>query len=232
MHSTRKPVHKDVTGTAAVIDQARTGDHSAFEAIMRAHNRLLYRFVRNLVPSDADAEDIIQETYIKAFRAIDRFDGRARLSTWLVKIALHEVYNRGRKTRMTEQLDTMENVISMAAHLRPSGGLVAQASTPEQDAARDQIRRYLEIAIAQLPEDFRAVFVLRGIEEFSVDETADMLGIPAATVSTRFHRARARLRDLLDRDAGSALQDVHPFAGARCDRIVNGVLGRLTPSPD
>ena len=142
MHSARKPVHKDVTVTAAVIDQARTGDHTAFEAIMRAHNRLLYRFVRNLVPGDADAEDVIQETYIKAFRAIDRFDGRARLSTWLVKIALHEVYNRGRKTRMTEQLDTMENVISMAAHLRPSGGLVAQATTPEQDAARDQIGRH------------------------------------------------------------------------------------------
>lgn len=189
MHSATKPVHKDVTVTAAVIDQARTGDHTAFEAIMRAHNRLLYRFVRNLVPGDADAEDVIQETYIKAFRAIDRFDGRARLSTWLVKIALHEVYNRGRKTRMTEQLDTMENVISMAAHLRPSGGLVAQATTPEQDAARDQIRRYLEVAIARLPEDFRAVFVLRGIEEFSVDETADMLDIPPSTVRTQIGRA-------------------------------------------
>ncbi|MEQ9170025.1 MAG: RNA polymerase sigma factor [Rhodospirillales bacterium] len=232
MHSARKSDHKDDTVTAAVIDRARAGDHAAFEAIMRAHNRLLYRFVRNLVPGDADAEDVIQETYIKAFRAIGRFDGRARLSTWLVKIALHEVYNRGRKTRMTEQLDNVENVISMAAHLRPAGGLVARATTPEQDAARDQIRRYLEIAIARLPEDFRTVFVLRGIEEFSVDETADMLGIPPSTVRTRFHRARARLRDLLDRDTGSALQDVHPFAGARCDRIVTGVLDRLTSPPD
>ncbi|MEQ9575055.1 MAG: sigma-70 family RNA polymerase sigma factor, partial [Rhodospirillales bacterium] len=107
MHSARKSDHKDDTVTAAVIDRARAGDHAAFEAIMRAHNRLLYRFVRNLVPGDADAEDVIQETYIKAFRAIGRFDGRARLSTWLVKIALHEVYNRGRKTRMTEQLDNV-----------------------------------------------------------------------------------------------------------------------------
>lgn len=232
MRTARKQVHQDAPVTDAVIDRARVGDHGAFEAIMRAHNRLLYRFVRNLVPADADAEDIIQDTYIKAFRAIDRFDGRARLSTWLVKIALHEVYNRGRKTRMTEQLDNVENVISMTAHLRPSGGLVAAATTPEQDAARDQIRRYLEVAIAQLPEDFRTVFILRGIEEFSVDETAEMLGIPAATVSTRFHRARARMRDLLDQDTSTALQDVHPFAGARCDRIVAGVLDRLTSLPD
>lgn len=133
---------------------------------------------------------------------------------------------------MTEQLDNVENVISMTAHLRPAGGLVAAATTPEQDAARDQIRRYLEVAIAQLPEDFRTVFILRGIEEFSVDETAEMLGIPAATVSTRFHRARARMRDLLDKDSRTALQDVHPFAGARCDRIVAGVLERLTSLPD
>ncbi|MEQ9683848.1 MAG: sigma-70 family RNA polymerase sigma factor, partial [Rhodospirillales bacterium] len=135
-------------------------------------------------------------------------------------------------SRMTEHWDTVENVIPMAAQLLPAGGLVAGATTPEQDAARDQIRRYLEIAIARLPEDFRTVFVLRGIEEFSVDETADMLGIPPSTVRTRFHRARARLRDLLDRDTGSALQDVHPFAGARCDRIVTGVLDRLTSPPD
>ncbi|PIW26072.1 MAG: RNA polymerase subunit sigma [Rhodospirillales bacterium CG15_BIG_FIL_POST_REV_8_21_14_020_66_15] len=232
MHTAGKQDHKDVTMTPAVVERARAGDHAAFEAVMRAHNRLLYRFVRNLVPSDADAEDVIQETYVKAFRSIAGFDGRARLSTWLIRIALNEVHNRGRKTRMTEPLDTVENVISMAAHLRPSGGLVPRATTPEQAAARAQIRRYLEAAIARLPEEFRTVFVLRGIEEFSVEETAETLDIPAATVKTRFHRARARLRDLLDRDVHAALQDTHPFAGARCDRIVSRVLDRLTARPD
>jgi len=201
---------------------------SVLEDIMRRHNRLLYRVVRNMVPSDAEAEDIVQETYVRAFTALDGFSGRGRISTWLVRIAINETLERRRKARVTEDIETVENVISISARVAP-GGLTQPPATPEQTAARNEIRRYLESAIARLPEDQRAVFVLRGIQEFSTAETAEILDLPEATVKTRLHRAKGRLKSLLDSDFQDALKDTHPFAGARCDRMVRNVLNRISP---
>lgn len=214
------------------MQTATRQDRNAYlEDIMRRHNRLLYRVVRTMVAGDAEAEDVVQETYLRAFTAMDGFADRARVSTWLVRIAINEVLTRRRKARMTEQLDAVENVISLAAHAPGRGALAPRQTTPEQDAARNQVRRYLETAIARLPEDQRTVFVLRGIEEFTTEETAAILGVPAATVKTRLHRAKERLKALLDGDVENALRDTRPFAGARCDRIVRTVLARLGSPP-
>lgn len=205
--------------------------HAMLEAIMRDNNRRLYRFVRSMTASDSDAEDIVQETYLRAFRAMDGFDGRANLSTWLIRIAINVTHNRRRKSQVSEPIDDIDNIVSFNAYTNPRSPMTHAAPTPEQSAAQDQIRRYLESAVDQLPEEFRTVFMLRAVEEFSIEETAAALDIRPETVKTRLHRAKHRLRALLDDDVQSALQGIHPFGGSRCDRIVARVLLHLTPPP-
>jgi RNA polymerase sigma-70 factor (ECF subfamily) len=205
--------------------RVRAGDPRAFEAIMRLHNQRLFRVARAILKDEHEAEDALQDAYVKAFAGIGEFEGRSQLSTWLVRIVVNESLGRLRRRRVTEPLTEM---IEMSPN-RPQdvSGLIAVADDPEKATARADIRRLLEAAIDALPEVFRTVFVLRAVEQMSVEETSASLGIPQATVKTRFHRARRQLRLHLEDRLGSALAGTFPFAGARCDRIVAAVLARI-----
>lgn len=203
------------------------GDEDTFRMLMRRYNQSLYRAARSILKDDAEAEDAVQEAYLLAYQAIGKFRGDAKLSTWLVRIVVNEAIGRLRKRkRQAEviQLDGTTNPFDEDAEMNMSA---LSPEQPERAAIRAQSRRLLEAKIDELPDTFRTVFVLRAIEEMTVEEAAVCLGIPEATVRTRYFRAKSLLREALAREIDVALEDAFAFAGARCDRIVAGVLARL-----
>lgn len=210
---------------AELVARAATGDQRAFETIMRRNNQLLFRTARSILRNDADAEDAVQEAYLQAYRALGSFRADARLSTWLVRIVANEAL--GRLRRRGAHVITLDTAMdSTAAHVEafmdqdPNG-------QPERAADRAQVRKLIEARIDMLPEAFRTVFMLRGVEEFTVEETAAALSIPEATVRTRFFRARSLMREGLSRDLDLAYDEAFAFAGERCNRIVARVMARL-----
>lgn len=209
---------------AELVARAAKGDGASFEAIMRRHNQLLFRTARGIVHSDAEAEDVVQEAWMRAWRALGTFRSESRLSTWLVRIALNEALGRLRRKSAP--------VIPLDAAMQSRDSHVMAALTdepgrgPEQSAQRMQMRKLIEEKIDLLPDAFRAVFMLRAVEEMSVEEVALALDLPEATVRTRFFRARSLLRESLAQDVDSALGDAFGFDGERCDKIVTAVLAR------
>ena len=215
---------------AALIARALTRDAVALAEIMRRNNRRLYRAAWGILRDEQEAEDAVQDCYLKAFTALPGFRGEAALATWLTRICINEALMRRR--RRQAQAAAVGNVIP----LRPEGKPEAEAAedpalSPESAAMRTQLRPYLEEAIGALPEDQRAVFVLRALEELSVEETAQILDLNPQTVRTRFLRARRKLQEGLQRELKLTFGEMLPFAGARCDRLVERVLARLVPNP-
>jgi len=224
-------ISDDALTESELVDLARAGDPDAFRTIMRRCNQRLFRIARSVVKDDNEAEDVVQETYLRAFAAIGGFRGASSLSTWLTRIALNEARGRLRKSRPNVSLDAVEAEQARGADVimfpRSLG-----AGTPESDVARAEARRLLEMAIDELPEAFRLVFILREIEECSVEETAAQLGVLPETVKTRLFRARKLLRAALYEKLSSSVTEAFPFLGARCDRITEAVLRRLaSPAP-
>jgi len=212
------------TSDAQLVAHAAAGNVQAFERIMRRHNRLLFRTARAILRSDADAEDVLQEAYLHAWRSLASFRAEARLSTWLVRIVVNEALGRLRRRPHGAQvipLDTAMELMEPNMEAPPS-------DRPDAIAMRAQLRRLIEAHIDRLPDAFRTVFVLRAVEEMSVEEVAVALGLPEATVRTRYFRARSRLREALAQDIDLAMEDSFAFAGQRCDRIVARVLAALT----
>ena len=211
---------------AALVQQALAGSEQAFELLMRRHNRRLFRLARSLLRTDADAEDALQEAYLRAFGALAGFHGDSSLGTWLSRIVLNECMSRLRRQSRRDQLVL---IVSSDAQEQEEGNVMASPDNdnPDHALARAQMRRLLESKLDALPEDFRTVFMLRSVEELSVEETAACLGISDATVRTRHFRARSMLRESLAQEIDMAERDVFSFDGARCDRIVAAVLGRL-----
>jgi len=201
-----------------LVARARLGDRAAFRAIMQRCNQRLFRIARGVMRDEAEAEDVLQEAYARGFAAVADFRGEAGIATWLTRIVLNEAHRRLRARRPTVDLDELDERVV------PFPG---RAEDPEADAARAQIRRMLEQAVDQLPEPFRLVFILREVEELSVEETAAHLGIRPETVKTRLHRARRRLREALDARLADVMVGAYPFLGARCARITEAVLRRL-----
>ncbi len=208
-----------------LVAYARAGDRQAFRAIMKRCNQRLFRIARAVVRDDAEAEDVLQEAYTRAFGAIAMFRGESGIATWLTRIVLNEAHGRLRQRRITVELDQVEVAQESAQVLHFPGA--AKCEDPEADAARAQIRRILERAVDALPEPFRLVFILRDVEELSVEETASHLSLKVETVKTRLHRARRRLRDALDAQLADVMVGAYPFLGARCERITEAVLRRL-----
>jgi RNA polymerase sigma-70 factor (ECF subfamily) len=212
-----------------LLSLVRRGDAAAFRSIIKGNNQRLFRLARGVLGDDAEAEDVVQETYLRAFTHLDQFKGSSSLSTWLARIAINEALGRRRRKRAMTGLAEL----SHAEHEDGRAGVIpfllthAEPSDPEHAVARAEIRRLLERAIDALPAAFRIVFVLREIEQMSVEETARCLGIPAETVKTRLHRAKAKLRRGLDEQLAAGLADIFPFAGARCDRLTAAILRRL-----
>jgi RNA polymerase sigma-70 factor (ECF subfamily) len=206
------------------------GDTKAFEQVMRRNNHSLFRTARAILRDDAEAEDAVQEAYLRAYRSFGSFRGEAKLSTWLVRIAANEALARRRKEARRTNIVPIRGADLDAADTGPEAS-VPYVEEPQHQAARGELRRLLEAKIDSLPDAFRTVFVLRALEELSVDETAAALDIPPATVRTRFFRARSLLREALSQEIDVAFDDAFAFAGERCDRIVSQVLARLAGAP-
>jgi RNA polymerase sigma-70 factor (ECF subfamily) len=208
-----------------LVGFARAGDRQAFRAIMTRCNQRLFRVARAVVRDEAEAEDVLQEAYLRAFAAIASFRGEAGIATWLTRIVLNEAHGRLRRRRPTVDLEELETAQETAQVLNFPG--MARSDDPEADAARAQIRRLLEQAVDALPEPFRLVFILREVEDLSVEETASHLNLKVETVKTRLHRARRRLREALDAQLADVMVGAYPFLGARCARISDAVLQRM-----
>jgi RNA polymerase sigma-70 factor (ECF subfamily) len=211
---------------AELASRVAAGEDAALRLMMRRHNQTLFRTARAILRDDSEAEDAVQDAYLKAIRGIGGFRSDSKLSTWLVRITVNEALQRLRRTRRTAE------VIPLAGDLSDGGEALdnvmdTNAETPEQQTLRAESRRIMEAKIDALPESVRAVFVLRAVEEMSVEETASVLDIPEATVRTRFFRARSLLRESLSREMDMALDDAFHFAGERCERITERVLARL-----
>ncbi|HEX7417436.1 MAG TPA: RNA polymerase sigma factor [Steroidobacteraceae bacterium] len=218
---------KDLSDTE-IARRIALGDRDAFELLMRRYNQTLYRTARSILKDDAEAEDAVQEAYMLAYGAIGAFRGDAKLSTWLIRIVVNEAIVRARKrSRRAEIIQLSSGEREPEADVSEENMNEATPEQPEHTALRAETRRLLEGKIDALPDAFRTVFVLRALEELTVEETAATLGIPAATVRTRFFRAKGLLREALAREIDFAYGDAFAFAGGRCDRIVAGVLARL-----
>ena len=218
-----------------LLGRIKAGDRAAFVALMRRHNQKLYRTARSVLRDDAEAEDAVQEAWMIAYRSLAGFRGDAKLSTWLVRIVVNESIGRLRRHKRDAEVIRLghgDDRDDEALETTMDDTRVVQTEAqPEGMALRGEMRKLLEAKIDLLPETFRTVFMLRAVEEMTVDETAAALGIPEATVRTRFFRAKGLLREALARDLDLAVGDAFAFAGAHCDRIVERVLARLDGAP-
>ena len=208
-----------------LVGFARLGDHGAFRAIMQRCNQRLFRVARAVVRDDAETEDVLQEAYARAFAAIAGFRGEAAVVTWLTRIVLNEAHGRLRRRRDMIDVGDIAAVEERGQLLDFPGR--APPLDPEADVVRAQIRSLLERAIDDLPKPFRLVFVLREIEELSVEETAIHLNLRPETVKTRLHRARRRLRESLNSQLADVFEGVYPFLGARCAQLTDAVIARM-----
>ena len=201
-----------------IVARVRADDTALFELLMRRHNQRLYRAVRSIVRDETEVEDVLQEAYVSAFTHLNQFQARARFSTWLTRIAVHEALHRSkRKRRFTGSEEVVDDLES------PEAG-------PEKRAFHGELRQILEAAVDHVPEGYRTVFVLREVEGLSTAETAACLSIPEETVKTRLHRARQQLRRQLDPAVATAVKETFTFGFERCDRLVAAVLRRITSS--
>ncbi|OKO80836.1 RNA polymerase sigma factor [Bradyrhizobium sp. NAS96.2] len=212
------------SGDAELVQRAIARDEAAIRAIMQANNRRLFRLARGILRNDNEAEDVVQDAYVRAFTHLDQFRGDSSLSTWLSRIAINEALGRVRSRRSSVEWSEL-----------PKGSLEAQIiqfplssmDDPEKSMAQREIQHVVEHAIDELPEAFRLVFITRVIEGMNVEETADILGLKPETVKTRLHRARTMLRDNVERKIGPIVMEAFPFAGRRCERLTEAVLKRL-----
>ena len=211
-------------GDAELVRRARGRDEGAVRAIMQSNNRRLYRLARGILRDDSEAEDVVQETYVRAFTHLDSFRGDSSLATWLARIAMNEALGRLRRQRPGVEWTSL-----------PPGALEAQiiqfplsaTSDPEKAMAQREIQHVVEHAIDDLPEAFRIVFMTRVVEGMNIQETAEILGLKPETVKTRLHRARSMLRDNIEKKIGPVVIEAFPFAGKRCERLTDAVLKRL-----
>lgn len=208
---------------AALAARAGGGDRAAFHAIMQRHNQRLFRVARVVTGADDEAEDVLQEAYLRAFAGLGGFRGDSSLATWLTAITLNEA--RGRLRRRRAMADV--NAVDLAAVDEGKVVPLHPPADPESETARGEARRLLEAVIDRLPAGFRVVLVLRDLEGYSVEDTAMQLGIAPQTVKTRLHRARRLMRKDLQHRLADGAAGVFPFLGARCARIAARVQARL-----
>lgn len=208
---------------AELVAGAKQKDEAAIRAIIRQHNRTLFRLARSLLPDD-EAEDALQESYLRAFAGIDEFRGEASLRTWLRRIVVNEALGRIRRRRPTIDLDVLDHANPATIVAFP---LTPSPADPERVMAQDQIRLLLEQVIDELPPPFRAIAMARLVERLSVEETAELFDLKPETVKTRLFRARRLLRAALEKRLGPALCETFPFDGARCENMADRVVERL-----
>lgn len=204
----------------AIIDRVKAGDLASFELIMRRYNQRLFRVARSIVGDDSEAEDVVQETYVRAYEKLTQFEGRARFSTWLTRIAVYEASARRRKLRRLRLFDPSELQNVAMSPCSPANEAIDETGMSE-------LGSILARAVDKLPANLRAVFTVRIVEGLDTDETAECLNLTPSNVKTRLHRARSLLRNNIDKQIGRDVRRLYQFDGQRCDRIVERVLARL-----
>jgi RNA polymerase sigma-70 factor (ECF subfamily) len=202
-----------------VVARVLAGDTSLFEILMRRYNQRLFRVSRGILADDAEAEDVAQEAWLRAFRELAGFRGEARFSTWLTRIACHEALARANRRRRLVPINGGDG----GDPPEPP----AEAPGPERDLENRELQALLQEAVEVLPDPLRAVFCLREIELLSTEETADALGLSVENVRVRLHRAKRSLRQTLDERIGREVRRLYLFDGARCDRVVENVFAAL-----
>ncbi len=205
-----------------VVRQVLAGELTLFEILMRRYNRRLYRVTRAILGDDGEAEDVMQEAYVRAYTYLNQFAGQAKFSTWLTKIAMHEAMARVRRRRRFVEIDSIPKSDGDNMSI-----LTSKTPNPEQQVIARELNAVLEAAVDTLPETYRSVFMLREIEGMSTAETAECLDISEETTKTRLYRARALLRGEINARIGIAIEDAFQFAGLRCDRVVLAVFERI-----
>jgi RNA polymerase sigma-70 factor (ECF subfamily) len=203
-----------------IVRRVLAGDTASFELLMRRYNRLLFRVARSIVGNDSEAEDVLQEAYLRAFEHLDRFEGRSLFSTWLTKIAVHEATGRRRKQRRLRLVapgDAGEDPV--VSYPVDRDGL--------EEASLKELRHLLAAAVDALPAELRVVFTLRMVERLSTEQTAECLDLTPSNVKVRLHRARAALQRWIDQRIGEESRRLYAFDGEHCDRVVRSVLERL-----
>lgn len=205
-----------------VVARVLAGETSIFEIVMRRYNQRLYRVARAILRNDGEAEDVMQDAYVRAYEHLDQFEGRAKFSTWLTRIAVHEALARQRRENRYQEVEPMSE-----SNGDPMDGFASTALTPEEQVSNSEIRSLLEKAVEHLPDAYRTVFVLRDIEEMSTTDTANALEISEENVKVRLHRARALLRKTLYDRAGMERKEAFNFHAVRCDRVVKNVFERI-----
>jgi RNA polymerase sigma-70 factor (ECF subfamily) len=216
-----------------VVARVLAGETALFEVLMRRHNQRVFRAARAIVKDDAEAEDVMQEAYARAFTQLAQFEGRSQWSTWVTRIAVNEALGRIRRTGrfVSAELDGIQEARMDEARWGANGLVRPAPAGPEDHAVARELGGFVERAIDELPDIYRSVFVLREVQEMSTAEAAACLEISEELIKVRLHRARAELRRRLDARLGSALRGVYDFHLSRCDRVVANVMARLSRRP-
>jgi RNA polymerase sigma-70 factor (ECF subfamily) len=208
-----------------IVRRVLEGDLVLFELLMRRHNQRVYRAIRSILRDDSESEDVMQEAYVRAYEHLAQFEGRAQFSTWLTRIAVNEALkrlaDRGRLDRLDEEQYEGEDGTMPAFQ--------SNLPTPESEASNSELKGLLEEAILALPVLYRAVAILRDVEEMSTAETAEVLSITETNVKVRLHRAHELLRGALFARVGATSTQAFRFHASRCDRVVRAVFERLEP---
>lgn len=215
-------IYQDPLSDEEVVTRVLAGEKNLFEIVMRRYNQRLYRVARAILRNDGEAEDVMQDAYVRAYEHLGQFAGRAKFSTWLTRIAVHEALMRLRRENRYQELEPTSE-----REEDPMEGFPSMALSPEQQASNSQVRRLLEEAVEKLPEAYRTVFMLRDVEEMSTIETATVLDLTVENVKVRLHRARALLRKSLYARAGMEQKEAFSFQAVRCDRLVKNVFERI-----
>lgn len=213
-------IESQVWSDEQVVDRVLAGEGALFEILMRRHNQRIYRIVRGILGDDGEAEDVMQDAYVRAYQHLEQFERRSTFVTWLTRIAMHEAFARAQRQKKQTSLDSDEalaNVILVSV----------SDSSPEQKVANMELHTALEAAIVSLPAKYRSVIMLRDVEEMTTAETSLALEISEESVKVRLHRARALMRRALYRQSGQRARELFTFPATRCDRVVAAVLARI-----
>jgi RNA polymerase sigma-70 factor, ECF subfamily len=203
-----------------IVERVLSGDTGLFEILMRRHNQRVYRIVRGILRDDGEAEDVMQDAYVRAYQHLEQFEGRASFVTWLTRIAMHEAFARAERMKRQTSLDSDETAFK-------STMATPKEDTPERNAANRELGTALEAAILSLPPKYRSVIMMRDVEELNTAEAASALEISEDAVKVRLHRARALVRRALYRQSGQCARELFTFPATRCDRVVAAVLARI-----
>jgi RNA polymerase sigma-70 factor (ECF subfamily) len=205
-----------------IVGRVLAGETALYELLMRRHNQRLYRIARGILRDDGEAEDVMQDAYVRAYQNLSSFEGRAKFVTWLTRIAIHEALARARRRSRFQSLDAPDQ----------SNGDVMKSATssdrsPEQESYDRELSDVIEKAVLALPDEYRLVFILRDVEGMNTEETAHCLQLTEQNVKVRLHRAHAKLRKRLYAAVGATTSHCFQFHAVRCDRVVSGVFRTL-----